>query len=120
MKQLSRIAATLVGATVLLLLADMILQPVPIPAGVSVLGGLLAMWLKSEARALWVAAGLAIGGVFGMGIHLYVHLAGRSTVPEEGIPTHVAADGVRGLMVGALVISVVILVTRIVRSRANA
>lgn len=116
----SLIVVTLVVAGVSLLAADMILQPVPIPAGMAVLGGLLAMWLRSEVRASWVAAGLAGGGVVGMGVHLYVHLAGRSTDPEAGLATHVVVDGLLGLAVGAMVLIVVFWVARLIGSRSNA
>jgi hypothetical protein len=120
MKNLLRIAVTSVVAAVLLLLADTILQPVPIPAGMAVLGGLLAVWFRSEARTLWVTVGLVIGGLIGTGAHLFMHLTGGSTVPEEGVVAHVAADGIRGFAVGGIVILLVALVARLLPSEADA
>ncbi|MGD2154369.1 MAG: hypothetical protein PVG79_13955 [Gemmatimonadales bacterium] len=116
MKRLWSIALSGVIAALLLFLADSVLQPVPVPAGVAVLGGLAAMWSRAEAGAGWVAVGAAIGALLGTGIHLYVHVTGGSTRPEEGVAAHVAVDGLRGLGVGAVVLVLVGLVARALRS----
>lgn len=106
MKQLSRMALTLVVAVTLLFLADRMFEPVPIPAGTAVLGGLLMLWSRVKARGVWVGIGLAIGGMIGAAIHLYVHVSGQSTLPEEGVPAHVVADGIHGLAVGGVILLV--------------
>ncbi len=120
MNRLFRIAITFIVAALLLFLADTILQPVPIPAGAAVLGGLLVMWLRSGPRCVWLAAALVIGGLLGTGVHLSIHLTGGSTLPEEGVPAHVAADGILGLTVGALVLLLVALVVRMLPWKADA
>lgn len=109
MTRLSRIAATLIVAGALLLLADRIFEPVPIPAATAAFGGLVASWSSRRGRAASVLAGLAVGALTGAGIHAVVHWTGQSTLPEEGVPAHVAADGVLGLVVGAVVVLVALL-----------
>lgn len=103
MTRLSRIAVTLTFAGLLLLLADGIFEPVPIPAATAALGALVAWWSSRRARALRVITGLVVGALAGAGMHAFVHMTGRSTLPEEGVGAHVAADGVLGLAVGGLV-----------------
>lgn len=104
--RLSRIAATLIAAGALLLLADRIFEPVPIPAATAAFGGLVASWSSRRGRTVWVLAGLAVGALTGAGMHAVVHWTGRSTLPEEGVPAHVAVDGVVGMAIGAVVVLV--------------
>lgn len=102
MRRLSSIVLTLVVAGLLLLLADEVFEPVPIPAATALLGALVASWSSHRVRAVRVATGLAVGALAGAGMHAFVHLTGRSTLPGEGVPAHVAADGILGLAVGGL------------------
>lgn len=118
MRQIPRFAVTLIVAVLLLTLADKILQPVPIPAGTTVLGGLLALWVRSEWRAVWAAGGLVIGATTGTGIHLLVHLTGRSTLPDAGVLVHVSTNGIGGLAVGTAVFLPVALVAWLLGPRA--
>ncbi|NNG17373.1 MAG: hypothetical protein HKM89_12915 [Gemmatimonadales bacterium] len=116
--RIAQIALTAGSAVVLLFAADWILQPVPIPAGTATLGGLLPLWLVRRGSRLWVAAGLVVGGSVGSAYHLFVHWSGRSSLPGEGLAAHVAADGIRGVAVAAIVVLFVALVARTLRSRA--
>lgn len=118
MRWLSRFVLPLVVSVSLLFVADRIFEPVPIPAGTAVLGGLLVLCSRDKVRVVWVGIGLAMGGVIGAVTHLYVHLAGRSTLPEEGVPAHVALDGVLGVAVGGVIV-VVALAARSVLWRAR-
>lgn len=94
-------------AAILLLLADTILQPVPIPAGTALLGGVLALWFRPS--GIWVVVGWVAGGLAGAGIHVSAHLGGRSTIPEAGLTTHVTLDVLGGLAVaGAILVTLAI------------
>jgi hypothetical protein len=103
MTRLSRIVVTFIVAGLLLLLADKIFEPVPIPAATATLGALVASWSSRGTPGVRLVAGLVVGALTGAGMHAFVHLTGRSTLPEEGVPAHVAADGILGLAVGGLV-----------------
>jgi hypothetical protein len=119
MRQISRFAVTLIVAVLLLTLADRIFQPVPIPAGTAALGGLLALWVRSEWRAVWAAGGLVIGATMGTGIHLLVHLTGRSTLSDAGVLAHVSTNGIGGLAVGTAVFLPVALVAWLLGPRLS-
>lgn len=113
MKQLIRIAVTVVAAAGLLLVADRVLQPVPVPAATAALGGLIGMWLDRPARSSWIGPGLVVGLLAGVGWHLYVHLSGGSPPPFESLAAHLARDGGIGLAVAVPVVVIVLLVSRL-------
>jgi len=118
MRRLSRIVLTVSIAGILLFVADRILQPIPIPTGTAVLGGLLVLFVSERMRAWLVVAGLLVGGGAGTIVHLMVHLTGQSTRPVEGLPAHVAGDGTRGLAVAGIVM-IVVMVAWMIASRGR-
>ena len=107
MMRLPIIALTLVVAIPLLLVADRLLQPVPVPAATAVAAGLLAVWLGRR-TAIWAIAGLFPG----VGLHTYVHSSGGSPPPEEGVVAHLALDGLYGLIVAAPILLLVTLLAK--------
>jgi hypothetical protein len=122
MKTFMRVATSILLAVGLLWVGDRLLQPVPIPAGSAVVGGLLPLWL--DCRKTWVAIGALVGSVLGVGMHAAVHITGGSTLPPEGVPLHVTTDGVRGFVVAVCVLSIVVwilsFVTRVTTLGGNA
>jgi hypothetical protein len=116
-----RIILSAAAAVLLLWLADLVFQPVPLPAGGVVAGGLLGAWLSRGSVWRWVAGGAALGLVAGMAFHLYVHLTGGSPAPAEGLAAHLIVDGFKGLAVGLAVLLPLLLFKRAAaRSTAGA
>ena len=90
------------------------LQPVPVPAATGALGGLLALSLTHQKRLIFTSGAVVLATVVGMGFHLRMHVAGRSTQPPEGLANHIAIDGVEGLGVAVVIIGTVTLATLLV------
>lgn len=111
-KHVVQILLTVVVTGLLLALADKVLQPVPIPAGTAVLGGLLGLWLGREFRWVRVCLGVIIGLLPGVGAHSCMHWTGRSTLPQEGFAAHLALDGAEGLAIAVLVVGAGVLVRK--------
>jgi hypothetical protein len=112
MRPIVQLAVPAAVAVALLLAADWILQPVPVPAATAVLGGLLGLgWGRGAGwgRAAW---GVVAGLLAGVGLHLWVHRAGGSPAPDEGLWAHLAADGAVALGVGLGVVTASVLAQR--------
>lgn len=85
------------AAAAVLWLADRLLQPLPVAAVTATLGGLLGLARVRGHRARRVTAGLAAGLLAGAAHHLWVHVSGHSTAPEEGLILHLLAETGVGL-----------------------
>lgn len=107
-------AAAIAAGAMLVWLADLWLQPAPLPAAFAVLAGAAALgWRAGNRRpaAVWALAGLLLG----VGVHLLVHLTGGSPEPAGGVPGHLALDGARSAVVALAALVVVDLLVRALR-----
>ena len=91
---------------ILLFLANLVLQPVPLPAGLAVLGGLSA-WAFGKRRH-GIGLGMLLGVLGGVAWHGYQHVTGQSTEPEEGFVWHLVRDGLIGYGIALLILGLVI------------
>jgi len=99
-----RVFSVLVGVVVLGM-ANLWLDPVPLAAALAWALGLLLFWTR-QSPSLWPAvAGLLGGATLGAIVHLLTHLGGRSPPPAEGLAVHVLFDAALGVMVGALALA---------------
>jgi hypothetical protein len=103
----------LAAAVAILLLAEWILQPVPVAAATATLGALLATWWR-PGRLPWIGAGLGAGLLAGAAHHLYVHGNGLSPAPAEGLPAHLLAETASGLAVAILATAAAVLARRFI------
>lgn len=92
------------GALVLVA-AHVLLAPVPLSAATSWAFGIVCVWLELPQRGRWVSLAAVGGALVGATAHAGAHLAGRSTVPAEGLPMHLLTEAVLGLAVGAIAIA---------------
>ncbi|MHC4107715.1 MAG: hypothetical protein ACYSTY_06495 [Planctomycetota bacterium] len=87
--------------------ADLVLQPVPMPAGLAALGGYLAIWFARSRTWMWSVIGVGIGIAAGLGVHAWRHLDAQSPDPQEGLAVHLLIDGLEGFAVAAVVLGVI-------------
>jgi hypothetical protein len=98
--------AMLAVATVMLVIANRILNPAPIPAVGMIAGGLLAFYVRDRLR--WMAMGAVAGWALGISVHTYSHFAeGRVTSGSE-LVSHVGVNAGLGFVVGAGVLGIVL------------
>ncbi len=97
-----------VGTGVLLWIGHRLMNPLPIPAATTALGGLLALWLSRGRVNRWLVGGALAGGLAGAALHLFSHVSEGRMHPDEGLIGHVAGDALVGLLIGALCLAAVV------------
>lgn len=96
--------AMLAVATVMLVIANRIVNPAPIPAVGMIAGGLLAFYVRDRLR--WLAIGAGAGWALGISVHTYSHFAeGRVTSGSE-LVSHVGANAALGFAVGTVALGI--------------
>ena len=110
MKSSIIIIVTAVFALILVFAADSVLQPVPVPAAIMVLGGLIGLWVRGKDNYKGIIIGLVCGLLIGVGHHLYIHMTRQSPSPQEGLLAHLIFNGAIGLIVAVLTMLVVVAV----------
>ena len=85
-----------------LILANLVLDPVPVTAATVWIGALALSWIVVNRPGRAAVIGGVVGALAGACVHLYSHLVGQSTEPPEGLALHVLAEGAIGLLVGSL------------------
>jgi hypothetical protein len=97
--------AMLAVATVMLVIANRILNPAPIPAMGMIAGGLLAFYIRDRLR--WLAIGAVAGWALGISVHTYSHFAERRVSSGSDLVAHVGVNAALGFVVGAVVLGIV-------------
>ena len=109
---MGRYAIGLVGAVILLAVANVLVDPIPIPAVLAVFGGLIALWLSQGVGLGRVVLGIAVGIALGVLHHMYIHNAGLSPVPEQGLPAHFGINAVLSAAIAAVILLVLAVIDR--------
>lgn len=119
MKRGLQILATLAAAALPVVLADRLLQPVPIPAATAAVGGLLGLWLGRGLGWGRVGIGVGVGMVLGAAWHGHAHWSGQSTPPAEGLAAHLAVDAAIGFAVAVPALGLALAVRRWLEGRGG-
>ena len=98
-------------ASVLLVLAHLILKPAPIPALGAVAGGLVACAFL--ANRAWLLAGTGLGLLAGACVHAYSHFVEDRIESASQLSTHIGADAVKGLGVAIVVLGILLIFDRL-------
>lgn len=106
------LAAT--AAVGVLVAADHVLQPVPVVAATTTLGGLAGLLGARNRHLRWVTAGAAAGFLVGLLHHVWVHGSDRSPPATEGLPLHVLTDAGTGLAAAVIALVAATVVRRLV------
>ncbi|MBO6576742.1 MAG: hypothetical protein JJ896_14020 [Rhodothermales bacterium] len=116
---MKRFGVGLLTAFVLLAVANKLMDPVPIAAATAVFGGLIALWTTRAGAMGWLVVGTIIGLALGVVHHLYIHNAGLSPQPADGVPAHLAQEGAVALGIAVAILAVVNLIDgRLTRQQA--
>ena len=104
----SKVVVTAGTAMAILLVASLLLQPLPIPAAGAVAGGLIGFWVTRRKRLAFTAGGAVAGALAGAALHAWQHFAEDRAHPIAGLAAHLAADAGLGLLIGGAVLLVVL------------
>lgn len=110
------VVGLMVGGFVLLI-ANFVLDPVPIAAGPAFgLGALGFLFMRANPEKIVI--GLATtGAAIGVIIHRGWHLSGQSPAPEESLIQHLAIEGLIGLAAALVALGATGLILRIFEER---
>lgn len=100
-----------------LFVINLVMNPVPVAALPAFILGALGFVFMSTALQVWVTNLAAIGAVAGVFIHRGWHVEGSSPPPAEGLLTHLAVEGLIGLVAALLALAVMGLALRFLEQR---
>lgn len=93
---------SIVVSLILLIVANYLMQPVPLSAALAVLGGMVLRFFNKSRLGLSLA--MLLGMFCAMAWHYYQHNSGQSTAPVEGLLWHLFSDGLIGYVVAVAIL----------------
>ncbi len=84
----------------ILVVANVLLDPVPLTALLAWALGLALCWIAASRPIIAAVIGSIAGAALGAVLHFFVHDSGRSPAPVEGLPEHLLLDAGTGLLCG--------------------
>jgi len=99
----------------LLSVAHAMMNPMPIAAATTGLGGLVAIWVFRRRTTRGIATCAAAGALVGTALHAYNHFIEGRMHPDEGLLSHVAADAALGIAIGAAALALPMMLSRLAR-----
>ena len=111
------VLVALIAGGLVLLAANIIMDPVPVSAGPAFAGGVAGFFfMRAEPQRLVINLAV-IGAAIGLLIHRSWHLSGQNPPPAEGLIQHLGVEGLIGLFAALLALAVMGLVLRLFEER---
>lgn len=111
------VLVALIPGGLVLLAANIILNPVPVSAGPAFILGAAGFLFMSKQPQRWVINFAIVGAAAGLLLHRSWHTSGQSSPPEEGLVQHLAVEGLIGLFAALLALAVMGLLLRLMEER---
>lgn len=91
-------------------LIDLVMQPIPMPAGGTIVFGVIGFWVVPKRwRMIGGLSGMAAGAALGTGLHVWSHVAEDRVESLASLLAHVAVDTAVSLLLAGATLALALL-----------